>query len=85
MTEEEAQRSADLADRVAQRWGERPDEFHVVALGFFGEEGRTLYGLAKSFGGPIVEWTPTAELVTAFTGEKRERCSHGDMVRKVAP
>ena len=85
MTEDEARASADLADRVAQRWGERPDEFHVRAIRFDGPDEPTLYGLAKTFGGAIVEWRPASRLVTAFTDEKRERFHHADMVRKVAP
>jgi hypothetical protein len=79
MTEDEARASADLGDRVAQRWGERPDEFHVRSI--HPELGA---GLAKSFGGAVVEWVPHSELVAAFTGERRECFHHGSMVRKVA-
>ncbi len=83
MTDDEARASADLADRIAQRWGERPNEFHVCALGFFGEGGVTRYGLAKTFGGELVEWAEAKTLVTAFTDERRESFSHGTMVRKL--
>lgn len=79
MTEDEAAASADLADRVAQMWGERPDEFHVRSLQFDGD-GPSLYGLAKTFGGEIVEWATAGQLVTAFTHEQRPRFHHADMV-----
>lgn len=84
MTEDEARASADLADRVAQSWGERPDEFHIRAVAFVGESEPNRYGLAKTFGGEIVEWAEAKQLVTAFTNERRENFYHASMVRKVS-